>query len=79
VRWPNSRRFQKEPSPVLQTIEESMEQVVVCARVLLWRRLGKRCCMSYHYIAIPPFRELFDCPSYNNIGSKMCSFRLKAY
>jgi hypothetical protein len=31
----------------------------VCARAL-----GKRCGVSYHYIAIPPFRELFYCPSY---------------
>jgi len=38
--------------------------VLVCARVLLWRWLGKRCHMSNHYIGIPHFRELFDCPSY---------------
>jgi hypothetical protein len=41
----------------------SMEQVCVRARVLLWRWLGKCCCMSYHYSAIPPFRELFSCHS----------------
>ena len=34
-----------------------------CARVRLWRWLGKRCHMSYHYSAIPQFRELCDCPS----------------
>jgi hypothetical protein len=39
-------------------------QVDVCARVLLWRWLGKHCCMSYHYSAIPLFQEHFDCPSY---------------
>jgi hypothetical protein len=42
--------------------------VCVCARararILLWRWLGKRCHMSYHYSAIPHFRELFDSPSY---------------
>jgi hypothetical protein len=32
----------------------------VSTRVLLWRWLGKRCCMSYHYSAIPPFWELFN-------------------
>jgi hypothetical protein len=37
---------------------------VLCSRALLWRSLGKRCCMSCHYSAISPFRELFDCPSY---------------
>ena len=49
--------------PVLPTMAGSMEQVCVCARVPLWRWLGKRCRMSYHYSAIPQFRELFDCPS----------------
>ena len=49
--------------PVLPTMAGTMEQVCVCARVLLWRWLGKRCHMSYHFSAIPPhFRELFDCP-----------------
>ena len=39
----------------------------VCARarVILWIWLGKRCHMSYHYSAIPHFRELFDCPLIN--------------
>ena len=37
--------------------------VCVRARVLLWRWLGKRCHMSYHFGAIPHFRELFDCPT----------------
>ena len=50
--------------PVLPTMAGSMEQVCVCARVLLRRRLGKRCHMSNHYNFIPHFRELFDCPSY---------------
>ena len=50
--------------PVLPTMAGSMEQVGMCARVLLWRWLGKRCHMSYHYSAIPHFRELFDCSSY---------------
>jgi len=50
--------------PVLPTMAGSMEQVCARARVLLWRWLGKCCHMSYHYSAIPQFRELFDCPSY---------------
>ena len=56
--------------PVLPTMAGSMEQVCVCvcvcvrARVLLWRWLGERCHMSNHYIGVPHFRELFDCPSY---------------
>jgi len=50
--------------PVLPTMVGSMEQLCVCARVLLWKWLGKRCHMSYHYSAMPDFQELFDCPSY---------------
>ena len=50
--------------PVHPTMAGSMEQVCVCARVWLWRWLDKRCPMSYHYSAIPQFRELCDCPSY---------------
>jgi hypothetical protein len=49
---------------LLPTLAGSMEQVCVCVRVLLWRWLGKRCHMSYRYIAIPQFRELSDCPTY---------------
>ena len=49
--------------PVNPTMAGLMEQVCVCARVWLWRWLGKRCYMSYHYSAIPQFRELCDCPS----------------
>jgi len=49
--------------PVLPTIAGSKEQVCARARVVLWRWLGKRCRMSYHYSAMPHFRELFDCPS----------------
>jgi hypothetical protein len=56
-------------SPVLPMMEGSMEQACVCARVLLWRWLGKRCRMSYHYSAIPPFRELFDCLRMNQRDS----------
>jgi len=52
--------------PVLPTMAGSMEQACARARVLLWRWLGKRCHMSYHYSAIPQFLEHFDCPSYNN-------------
>jgi hypothetical protein len=48
---------------VLPTMAGSKEQVCVRARVLLWRRLGKRCRMSYHYSAISHFWELFGCPS----------------
>ena len=50
--------------PVHPTTAGSMEQVCVCARVWLWRLLGKRCHMFYHYSAVPQFRELCDCPSY---------------
>jgi hypothetical protein len=48
--------------------------VCVCARVQLWRWLGKRCHMSYHYSAIPQTQELFDCPSYiySNLDIKTC-------
>jgi len=49
----------------LPTMAGSMEQVRAWARALLWRWLGKRYRMSYHYSAIPHFRELFDCPSYD--------------
>jgi hypothetical protein len=56
--------------PVLPTTVGSMEWVCVCVcgviartRVLLWRWLGKRCRMSYHYSTIKPFREHFDCPN----------------
>jgi hypothetical protein len=61
----NSGRFQKKPSAGV-SINGRIDGASVCvgARVLLWRRLGKRCHMSYHYNAIPAFRELFDCPSY---------------
>ena len=59
--------------PVLPTMAGSMEQVCVCvcARVLLWRWLVKRCHMSYHYSAIPHFRELSDCSLY---GRGMCTW-----
>ena len=57
--------FKRSPPAVLPTMTGSMEQVCACARVLLWRWLGKRCHMSYHYSAIAQFRELFDCPSYD--------------
>jgi hypothetical protein len=53
--------------PVLPTMTGLMEQVCVCARVLLWRWLGKRCHMSYHYRATPHFRELFDCSTYTGV------------
>ena len=49
---------------VLPTMAGSMEQVCLCARVLLWRWLGKSCYMSYHFSAIPHFREIFDCSTY---------------
>ena len=49
--------------PVHPTMAGSMEQVCVFARVWLWRWLDKRCHISYHYSAIPQFRELCDCPS----------------
>jgi hypothetical protein len=56
---------------MLPTMAGSMEQVCVCARVLLWRWVGKRCHMSYHFSAIPHFRELFDCHTYL---FKLCFF-----
>jgi hypothetical protein len=55
--------YKRSLLPVLPTMAGSIEQVCVCARVLLWMWSVKRCRMSYHYSAIPPFRELFDCPS----------------
>ena len=50
--------------PVLPTLARSMEKVCVCARVLHWRWLDKRCHMSYRWSAIPQLRELFDFPSH---------------
>jgi len=70
---PNSGRFWKKPSAGASNssrIDGASVCVCVCvcvrarARVLLWRWLDKRCHMSYHYSAIPQFRELFDWPSY---------------
>jgi hypothetical protein len=47
---------------VLPTIEDWWSTCVFAhARVLLWRWLGKRYHMSYHYSTIAPFQELFDC------------------
>jgi hypothetical protein len=70
--WPNSGRFQKKPSAGASNngrINGASVCVCVCARtcarVLLWRWLGKHCHMSYRYSAIPHFQELFDCPSYS--------------
>jgi len=60
--------FKRSLPPVLPTMVGSMEQMCVCARVLLWR--CKRCRMSYHYSATPHFRELFDCPYYIKIQSR---------
>jgi hypothetical protein len=28
--------------------------------------------IRYHCSAIPPFQELFDCPSYSSINTKFC-------
>jgi hypothetical protein len=56
----NSGRFQKKPSTDASNsgrIDGASESV--CTRVLHWRWLGNHCHMSYHYIAIPPFWELF--------------------
>ena len=64
----NSGRFQKKPSASASNngrINGASVCVCVCARVWLWRWLGKLCHMSYHYSAIPQFRELCDCPSYS--------------
>jgi hypothetical protein len=47
--------------PVFPSMEHARACLCVRARVLLWRQLCK--CMSYHYSAIPSFRELFDCSS----------------
>jgi hypothetical protein len=64
MRRPNSRTFQMKPSTGASNNGSIVgASVCVCTRVLLWRWLGKRCRMSYHYSAIPHFRELFDCPS----------------
>jgi hypothetical protein len=45
----NSGRLEKKPSACASNNAGSMEQVYVCAWVLLWRWLGKICHMSYHY------------------------------
>jgi hypothetical protein len=47
---------------VFPTMAGSMEQVCVCTWLLIWRWLGKRCHMSYHYSAVLPFWELFWLP-----------------
>jgi hypothetical protein len=66
--------------PVLPTMAGLMEQVCVCARVLLWRWLGKCCHMSNHYSVIPHFWELFDCPSYNIPGfSSVCPYSVNVH
>jgi hypothetical protein len=54
----------KNLPPVLPTMARSMEHVCVWTGILLWRWLGKRCHMSYHYSVITHFRELFDCPMF---------------
>jgi hypothetical protein len=64
---------------VLPTMAASMEQVCVHARVLLWRWLGKRCCMSYNYSARPPFRELFDGSSYTKTNATYKIWRKSSY
>jgi len=65
MRRPNSGRFQKKPSAgASNNGRVDGASVCVCPRVLLWRWLGKHFHMSYHYSAIPHFRELFGCPSY---------------
>jgi hypothetical protein len=64
MRRPNSGRFQmKLPAGASNNGRIDGASVCARARVLLRRWLGKRH-MSYHYSAIPHFRELFDCPSY---------------
>jgi hypothetical protein len=52
------QRFQKKPSA---SASNNGRIDGVCAHV---RGLGKRCCMSCHYSAIPQFLVLSDCPSY---------------
>jgi hypothetical protein len=69
---------------VLPTMAGSMEQVCVCvrahARVLLWRWLGKRCCMSYHYSAILPFREFLTAPHmWSGEYSERCSKQMSEF
>jgi hypothetical protein len=66
MRLPNSGKFQKKPSAGASNNGRIYGTSVVCvwARIILWRWLGTRLRMPYHYSAIPPFRELCDCPSY---------------
>jgi hypothetical protein len=71
MRRPNSRRFQTKLSSGASNNGRINGAsvcvcvcVCVCARVLLWRRIGKCCHMSYHYSAIPHIQEIFGCPSY---------------
>jgi len=65
----NSGRFHKKPSVGASNNGRIDGAIVcVCAKVLLWRWLGKRCHMSCCYSAIPHFRELFDCPSYSGVS-----------
>jgi len=72
MRRPNSRRIQKKPSASAFNngrIDGASVCVCVCVCVrkgpTLKVIIGKRCHMSNHYSAIPHFRELFDCHSYN--------------
>jgi len=50
-----------------QCIQQWQDRWSKCVCVRKGRWLGKRCHMSYHYSAIPQFRELCDCPSYKPI------------
>jgi hypothetical protein len=46
----------------------------VRARIVLLNWLAKRCFASYHYIAIPPFREIFNSSLYTTFNFKLnCS------
>jgi hypothetical protein len=58
MRRQNSGRFQNVP-PVVG----SMKPLCVWAKGPALKLIGKRCSVSFHYSAIPLFRELYDCPS----------------
>jgi hypothetical protein len=64
MRLPNSGRFLKKPSADASNNDRINGASVYVSKRPTLKALCKRCRMSYHYSAIPPFRELFGYPSY---------------
>jgi hypothetical protein len=57
--------FQKIPKEAYcRFFQQWQDQWSMCMRA---HGLGKLCCTSYHYSAIPQFLELSDCPSYLSV------------